>query len=125
MPLTFLGSRTVRVEDGWVEYNPVPLRRRTAYYLEATFTLNNSLEPFSYYNFGYTFQVDDGSLLTITLPNDYYPDARIHGIFIPDIEEIDRNAEVVFLCRRIPFLANLSNVAEISVSLNIDLDIRI
>lgn len=125
MPLTFLGLRQVNVEDGWVEFDPVSLRRGTAYYLEATFNNINQLEPFSYFNFGYTFQVDEGSLLTITLPNDYYVDSRTHGIFVPDVEEIDRNVDVIFLCRRIPFVGNLSNVANISVSLNIDLDIRI
>ena len=125
MPLTFLGVRTVRFEDGWVEYDPVSLRRRTSYYLEATFNNINLLESYSYFNFGYTFQEDQGSLLTVTLPNDYYVDSRTHGIFVPDIQEIDASVDVIFLCRRIPTVRNISSVAEISVSLNIDLTIRI
>lgn len=123
MALTFLGVRTINFEDGWVEYDPIALRRRRGYFLEATFNNSNQLDSFSYFNFGYTYQVDDGSLLTITLPNDYYFDSRTHGIPVSDILEIDQNVGVIFLCRRLPIVRGFSTIAEISVSLSLDPDI--
>lgn len=123
MALTFLGVRTIRFEDGWVEFDPISLGRRRGYYLEATFNNNNGLESFSYFNFGYTFQVDDGSLLTVTLPNNYYVDSRTHGIPVSDILEIDQNVDVIFLCRRLPIVRGFTTVADISVSLSLDPDI--
>lgn len=123
MALISLGSRTIRFEDGWVEFDPISLRPKRGYYLEANIQNIDLLESFSYFNFGYTFQVDDGSLLTITLPNNYYVDSRTHGIPVPNIEDIDQNVDVRFLCRRLPLIRGFSKIPDVSVSLSLDPDI--
>lgn len=124
MSLTFLGLRTIRPENDWVAFNPIALKGDKGYYLEASFNNSNQLQPFSYFNFGYQFQIKEGSLVTLTLANNYYPDSRTHAIVVPGIQELDKATPVVFLCRRVQTVVGFSTIADISVSLSLDPDIN-
>lgn len=120
MVLTLLGNNPVNIEDGWVPYTAIGLRRARTYLLEVQIDSASPDLLFSSFRIKFSYPTTNTLNCDHVLPYKIYYQPNIEAVEIVISPNLINQDDAIFYVRRFSFYSQPTILADCTVELNLD-----
>lgn len=117
-----LGTNSISANNQWVAFNAVDLDPKSTYLIQFSTVSSNLDLVYSRFIVRFSGTIKDIGEFYKQLPISLYPslETQVFELFINEL--YDKDFDITIEVRRVPYWQNLSNLADCTVNLQVDID---